>query len=264
MDSKGNQQHKHALWGCVNHLFWTNPSFSCRLRRCCSRASQSGTLGCSSWSDTQSSHSAQSQAEQYRSATWRVKNNTQTHTQSLMGFIYSHWSYIYILSLYIHTFPACCGQAFFPGGASRTVHSSLLLSGECWWASICEGWTPEHAPYSTLWPGGGARRSDTRAFIVSWNRRSDKRHLKKHLTMTLVSGACSHFRGIQQIEVQIYVFFWDFSTSINNALSCWSLRCRRAGLWFQTRPLFESVVSDFFTFLLGLKSRPREIHKVSI
>lgn len=29
------------------------------------------------------------------------------------------------------TFPACCGQAFFPGGASRTVHSSLLLSGEC-------------------------------------------------------------------------------------------------------------------------------------
>lgn len=25
-----------------------------------------------------------------------------------------------------------------PGGASRTVHSSLLLSGECWWVSICK------------------------------------------------------------------------------------------------------------------------------
>lgn len=42
----------------------------------------------------------------------------------------------------VPTFPACCGQAFLPGGASRTVHSSLLLSGECWWASICEGEPP--------------------------------------------------------------------------------------------------------------------------
>lgn len=48
------------------------------------------------------------------------------------------------------TFPACCGQAFLPGGASRTVHSSLLLSGECWWASICErqpgGGEPPNTP----------------------------------------------------------------------------------------------------------------------
>lgn len=37
----------------------------------------------------------------------------------------------------VFTFPACWGQLFLSGGASRTVHSSLLLSGECWWASIC-------------------------------------------------------------------------------------------------------------------------------
>lgn len=50
----------------------------------------------------------------------------------------------------ILTFPACCGQAFLSGGASRTVHSSLLLSGECWWASICErqpgGGEPPNTP----------------------------------------------------------------------------------------------------------------------
>ena len=60
----------------------------------------------------------------------------------------------------IPTFPACCGQAFLPGGASRTVHSSLLLSGECWWVSICErqpgGAEPPDTPFlrSALQPGG--------------------------------------------------------------------------------------------------------------
>lgn len=60
------------------------------------------------------------------------------------------------------TFPACCGQVFFPGGASRTVHSSLLLSGECWWASICE-WQPggDEPPNTPLIPrcGQGEGRS---------------------------------------------------------------------------------------------------------
>lgn len=31
----------------------------------------------------------------------------------------------------VRTFAACCRQVFLGGGASRTVHSSLLLSGEC-------------------------------------------------------------------------------------------------------------------------------------
>ncbi len=33
-----------------------------------------------------------------------------------------------------------------PGGASRTVHSSLLLSGECWWVSICKRQPGEGEP----------------------------------------------------------------------------------------------------------------------
>lgn len=55
---------------CVEHLLWTPPSRSCRRLRCCSRAWLRGTFGCSSWSATQSSHSALSQAEQNSSATW--------------------------------------------------------------------------------------------------------------------------------------------------------------------------------------------------
>lgn len=57
--------------------------------------------------------------------------------------------------IHFPTFPACCGQAFLPGGASRTVHSSLLLSGECWWASIC-GWQPGggEPPNTPLIPHG--------------------------------------------------------------------------------------------------------------
>lgn len=60
------------------------------------------------------------------------------------GHLHTYW---------IPTFPACCGQAFLPGGASRTVHSSLLLSGECWWASICK-WQPGEGkpPNTPLFP----------------------------------------------------------------------------------------------------------------
>lgn len=68
----------------------------------------------------------------------------------------------------IHTFPACCGQAFLPGGASRTVHSSLLLSGECWWASICE-WQPGggEPPNTPLLPHCSQGKGLIQDFLIS-------------------------------------------------------------------------------------------------
>lgn len=71
------------------------------------------------------------------------------------------------------TFPACWGQLFLSGGASRTVHSSLLLSGECWWASIClpggqdkplNQWAPGNEPGAN----GTACSSEFWLLVVTW------------------------------------------------------------------------------------------------
>lgn len=71
----------------------------------------------------------------------------------------------------IPTFPACCGQAFLPGGASRTVHSSLLLSGECWWASISErqpgGCEPPNTPLIPHWSQGKGLDVQIQGFLRS-------------------------------------------------------------------------------------------------
>lgn len=65
------------------------------------------------------------------------------------------------------TFPACWGQLFLSGGASRTVHSSLLLSGECWWASICL-LGGQDKPLNQLAPGNEPGGIDTACSSDCW------------------------------------------------------------------------------------------------
>lgn len=106
----------------------------------------------------------------------------------------------------ILTFPACWGQVFLPGGASRTVHSSLLLSGECWWASICErqrvGGEPPNTPLIPLYSQGKRRDVQIQWFLLPFS------------TVCFCKLLLSHF---------IPLFYWEKRVKhlITAVSTCW-------------------------------------------